>query len=318
MKLVAALIALLMLPAMSQGHSHEMCEGFVPENNLRIPVQRGWGPRTGITEAEFTAVIDKFEKLYTDDFKAKGAVLQVNRLWTNETVNASAEQTGNTWIINMYGGLARHATITRDGFALVICHEAGHHLGGAPKYKGWFGDDWASNEGQADYYAGLKCLRRFFKDEMRGYRVRRTEDNQIVVDTCRAQHARAADQRICVRAALAGMSVAKLFQALRKETVAPSFATPDKKVVTKMLDAHPPTQCRLDTYFAGAACKKQVSEELSNTDYNAGSCTTETGATVGVRPLCWFKPGKREEEESAGNEWAGRTSPSEEAHKTYY
>lgn len=323
MKMVAALLALLILPTMSQGHSHELCEGFVPKNDLKIPVNYMWSTQqTGITEAEFQSVIDKFESLYAEDFKAKGAIMKVNRLWTDATVNASAEQSGNTWVINMYGGLARHPAITRDGFALALCHEAGHHLGGAPKYKGWFGDEWASNEGQSDYFAGLKCLRRLFKDEMKGYRVRRTADNQVVVDTCRAQHASVLDQRICVRASMAGMSVARLFQALRKETVAPSFLTPDPKVVLKTNDNHPATQCRLDTYWAGAACSVAEAESLSDSDYSTGTCTTEAGATAGVRPLCWFKPTKREEGSAAGNtgvqEWSGRTSPSEEAHKTYY
>jgi hypothetical protein len=318
MKLVAALLALFMLPAMASQHSHDhnhkLCEGFVPENDLKIPVNHFWSNKqAGITEAQFNGVIDKFIELYEDEIKAKGGVLKVNRLWTDPTVNASAEQTGNTWTINMYGGLARHETITRDAFALVICHEGGHHLGGAPRYAGWFGEEWASNEGQSDYFANLKCLRRFFKDEMIGYRAVRTEANAAYVDACRATHKNSIDSRICIRSALAGMQVAKLFQALRKETVAPDFGTPDKKVVTKTYDSHPATQCRLDTYLAGSVCGAKVSDAVSNTDWKAGTCVSN----VGARPSCWFKaPAAASETERL--EWSGRTSPSEEAHKTYY
>lgn len=313
---VLALLALLVVPVMAASEAKELCHGFVPENDLRIPVRHTWagGRQVGISEKEFNGVIDKFVDLYEDDFKAKGAVLQINRLWDDETVNASAEQQGNTWILNMFGGLARHETINRDAMALVICHEAGHHLGGAPKYVGWFGDDWASNEGQADYYAGLKCLRRFFKDEMRGYRIRRSVANAKLVDACRAQFKDSLEQRICVRSSLAGLQVARLFKALRKETVDPSFDTPDTKVVTKMFDGHPGTQCRLDTYFAGASCTKQVSDAVSDTDYKQGACTTEAGDKVGVRPLCWFKPGARESEDNS----AEFTSPSEAAHQVRY
>lgn len=293
---IAALLGLLLVPIMASSEPKSLCHGFVPENNLRIPVRHTWagGRQVGITEAEFNGVIDKFLSLYEDDFKALGEVVTVNRGWDDPTVNASAELNGNTAVLNMYGGLARHETITRDAFALVICHEAGHHLGGAPKYAGWMGDDWASNEGEADYYAGLKCLRRFFKDEMKGYRINRATTPAKLVDACRSEFKQSIDQRICVRSSLAGLQVARLFKALRKETVDPSFDTPDTKVVTEMFDDHPGTQCRLDTYFGGASCKAQVSDALDNTDYKKGACATENGATAGVRPLCWFKPGARE------------------------
>jgi Zn-dependent protease with chaperone function len=54
----------------------------------------------------------------------------------------------------MFGGLARDPLVTKDGFSAVICHEIGHHIAGAPR-KGF---SWASNEGQADYFATTKCL----------------------------------------------------------------------------------------------------------------------------------------------------------------
>jgi hypothetical protein len=63
----------------------------------------------------------------------------------------------------VYGGLARHGEITPDGFALVLCHEIGHHLGGVPRYSGANG--WASNEGQSDYFAATKCLRRAWQSD---------------------------------------------------------------------------------------------------------------------------------------------------------
>jgi len=84
--------------------------------------------------------------------------------------------------------------------------------------------------------------------------------------------------------------LAKLFEDLSQDTVAPDFTTPDPSVVSKMDDAHPATQCRLDTYFEGALCDKDVNGELSNKDYKTGTCTQAAGYTFGYRPLCWFKP----------------------------
>ena len=134
--------------------------GIVEDNDLNIPADSLYVG--GITEAQFNAVIDKIEVIYSPIAKSLGKEYLVARKWDDGTVNANASQSGSKWNINMYGGLARHATITEDGFALVLCHETGHLLGGAPKVAG-FMNKWASNEGQADYFANLKCLRKTFQ-----------------------------------------------------------------------------------------------------------------------------------------------------------
>jgi hypothetical protein len=89
---------------------------------------------------------------------------------------------------------------------------------------------------------------------------------------------------------MAGLSVAKLFQALRNSTVEPKFDTPDSKVVTKTDDNHPATQCRLDTYFQGSLCGISFHEDVSSSSEVNGTCHGTTGHSKGLRPLCWFKP----------------------------
>lgn len=95
---------------------------------------------------------------------------------------------------------------------------------------------------------------------------------------------------MCVRGGMAGLSVAKLFQSLRGSTVEPKFDTPDPKVVTKTDDNHPATQCRLDTYFQGSLCEVNFSEDVTSTSEVTGTCHASLGHTIGLRPLCWFKP----------------------------
>lgn len=276
------------------GHDHELCEGFVPENDMRIPVgyqHRMSFPtdvRGGLTEEDFNAVIDRFEAIYTEEFTKLGGKLNVNRRWTDPTVNASANRYGNTWNINMYGGLARHPAITQDGFMLVICHEAGHHIGGAPKNSGWFAS-WATNEGGSDYFASLKCLRRIFENEDNEAALAGVEIDPLVQERCESQFGNRNDQLICMRSSLAGMSVALLFMDLRKETTAPGFGTPDPNQVSQTYNMHPGTQCRLDTYFAGAICPVHYSIPQSDTDPLQGTCN-EPVDPVGFRPRCWYKP----------------------------
>jgi hypothetical protein len=261
-------------------------DGFLPENNLKIPV--GSLEAKGITQVQFNQVMDRMEKIYGPEIKARGGRLVLKRLWDNSTVNASAQRSGNDYILNMYGGLARHSAITQDGMALVVCHEMGHHIGGAPKYGG--GNDWASNEGQADYFANLKCLRRMFADEGSSFTGPKGEDPGPKA-ACEKSFASATDRAMCVRGSMAGMSVTELFRILRNQTVLPRFDTPDPAVVTTMYDGHPDTQCRLDTYYAGSVCGRAVGDQVGETDPAKGTCTIAGGQTSGFRPLCWYKPG---------------------------
>lgn len=270
-------------------------DGFLPENNLKIPVGMK-SEKGGLTEEQFNAVMDKVEALYAPIVASAGGKLQIVRNWTDGTVNAYASRSGNQWVVQMFGGLARHETITEDGMALVVCHEIGHHLGGAPKKGGggggwWTGGaaSWASNEGQADTFATLKCLRKVFLNDNNEAIVRAMEIPAALSSACAQAFKSKIDKNICVRGGMSGMSVAKLFQAL-SNSATPDFTTPDTHVVARMDDNHPATQCRLDTYFAGALCGVDDNTPLSDTDAKVGACHPDNGDTVGNRPLCWFKP----------------------------
>lgn len=286
-KLSLAVSVLALMGVAAFPTAKEVCSGFLPPNNMKIPV--GQFTTGGITKAEFDAVLDRVDRIYAPDIERLGAKLQVRHLWDDPTVNASATQQGKTWIINMYGGLARHAAINVEGMALVACHEIGHHMGGAPKISSWF-STWATNEGGSDYFATSKCLRRFFAEDDNKAIVAQATIDPLVQETCTKQFTTEADQYICMRSSLAGDSVAVLFQALRKETTAPKYGTPDSRKVTRMDDNHPATQCRMDTYFAGLACSASVNEGLSNDDYRTGTCYAPRD-TVGNRPQCWFFAG---------------------------
>ena len=312
---LAKLLALVLVTTSSlslaqHSHTDELCHGFVPENDMKIPVgfKSFAAGAAGLTEAEFNAVLDRTQRLYAPIVSKAGGTLKINRLWKDATVNASAQQQGRTWILNMYGGLARHQATTVEGFAMVVCHELGHHIGGAPKVKGMDlpfpfpipggGNQWATNEGGSDYFAGLKCLREFFAED----------DNTAILDQaktdgrlsayaaglCDQEFSKDEDRQVCKRTTLGGTSVANLFFDLKKGSKTPDaalsdFQTPDKAVVSKTDDKHPATQCRLDTYLAGAICNVDKSVAVSDSDYRQGSCV-ENVAKVGFRPRCWFAP----------------------------
>lgn len=261
--------------------------GFMPENDLQISVDAK-SMRNDMTEERFNEIIDLADKHYAPIIKNKGGKLKWSRGWTDKTVNASAQRGFfGSWKVNMYGGLARHELVTDDAFALVVCHELGHHLGGAPKVGGMMA--WASNEGQSDYFGTLKCFRRIYQDANNAELVAKMEIPAIVTTQCEATYTLENDVALCVRSAMAGKSLADLLGSLRSSD-ATDFSTPDASIVSKTNNAHPAAQCRLDTYFQGALCTKRIQEGTSNEDETEGTCNRIENMDTGIRPLCWFKP----------------------------
>lgn len=287
--LLSAVFAVVATPLLMK--NRVLCNGFLPPNDMKIEVSAfGNG---GITHAEFDKVIDQLQAYYGPVIASSGATLDVQRLWDDGTVNASATRSwdGRTWTINMYGGLARHPAMNADGFMLVACHETGHHLGGAPKIPGFFGfNDWASNEGEADYFSSLRCLRYMFKDADNANFVATQPIDPLVKEKCETTYDTQAEENLCMRIGMAGAVTAAVFKDLAQLSVAPAFNTPDKSVVNKTSDDHPAPQCRLDTYFQGGLCRHDMSVALSDTDPAVGTCVDNANGNLGARPHCWFKP----------------------------
>jgi hypothetical protein len=264
-------------------------DGFLPKNHLRIPTSAK--REGGITEQQFNHVIDVVSGVYAPIISQHGGNLEVERNWTDPTVNAYAEQEGSKWSVSMFGGLARHKTITEDGFYLVICHEIGHHLGGVPLYS--YKSSWASTEGQADYFSTTKCLRRVWLNEDNKTITSKMDIPNVLKKNCsNGRRTSADDYYLCLRGAMAGLSVSNLFQALGGGK-APKFDTPDPSKVSQTNENHPAAQCRLDTYYQGALCDVSYNEDFSRDSEVTGACHSANGHTVGTRPLCWFHPSER-------------------------
>lgn len=276
----------------------------LPPNNLHL---EDTGRVANITKEQFEAIIDSVVKIWQPIAAAKNVELSANKRWDDQTVNASAQQSGNKWVVNMYGGLARRTEVTPDGFALVVCHELGHHFGGYAFYPG-AGNAWAAAEGQSDYFATQACARVIWGNDrlanMRYHQSRRMRSELPPIVHARCDSAWKGNVNAvawCERTSAASLSLATLLARLGNKP-APQFDTPDAKVVSKTNPNHPQAQCRLDTYFSGALCAKafdlkvipgrnhpkgQQSAE-AELDAMKVSCSEQDG--IGARPRCWFKP----------------------------
>ncbi|HAZ07648.1 MAG TPA: hypothetical protein DCZ01_03785 [Elusimicrobia bacterium] len=257
-------------------------ESFLPENDMNIPV--GSAEDQGISLAEFNAVMDELEAIYTPIIAARGGRFIINRLWGNPNVNATATRIGDDYIINMFGGLARHPATTQDSMSLVACHEIGHHLGGAPKYDRYGPDTWVSAEGEADYFATTKCLHRVFSRSTSANFTRMEDDNQIARKSCANSYQDKTAQDICYRSAQASLSATAFRGPVNH------FDTPDPLRVTWTRDGHSNFQCRLDTLFQGSLCTKPWTTDLDDVDPGVGACVASQGYKVGLRPRCWYMP----------------------------
>jgi hypothetical protein len=257
--------------------------GFMPENNLNIPV--GQKNVSTITEEEFNSIVNAVSDIYKPIARKSGGWLKINANWNDGTVNAYATQLWKFWRVNMFGGLARHSEMTADGFALVVCHELGHHLAGAPNRA------WASVEGQSDYYATTKCARLIWEKQNNEEIVGKLNVPSAIVNSCRTQYSNLEDQLICQRSAMGGLSLAKVLGSLGGNANV-SFSTPDTSVVSATNPNHPKAQCRLDTYLAGALCDKDAYTSPGKDDEFTGFCNAFEGDVLGLRPLCWYKPSK--------------------------
>lgn len=260
--------------------------GFAPENNLQIAV--GDKAANNMTKELFLDAISRVSTVYAPIVKSKGGNLVMNNRWDDNTVNASAQQSGSTWQVNMYGGLARHPLVTVDGFMMVVCHELGHHIGGAPR-KGGFGSAWASNEGQSDYWAGLKCMRRVLEKEDNIAVVAKMDIDAEATAKCQQIYKSESEIALCQRISMAGKSLAMLLGELGGNSNV-KFTTPDTSKVSRTNDNHPQAQCRLDTYFQGTLCDKDILDDVDGKDALKGVCLKKDGFELGMRPLCWYKP----------------------------
>lgn len=246
----------------------------------------GLGPvqvQGAITEKKFHQILDKIEAFYQDEIpRVTGRKLELIRSWNQFkrfTVDSALQHPfQETADVVITGSLPQHKTITADAFALLVCHEFGHHLGGFPKQSQKL-TSWSSVEGQADYWGVLKCLRRYMQNDDQELVLRNMLVPEEVKQRCQENFSQLGDQLLCQRSIMAGLSIADYFNATssRNHPISLHTTEPTKTIKTKI--KYGSNQCRLDTFIAASLCDQS--------SLNDESCQREE---IGARPLCWFAP----------------------------
>jgi hypothetical protein len=251
---------------------------FLPENDYATT--KHYYSAGEVTEEDFNLAMDAAIEIYTPIFNNLGLNLTIQGDFFDETVNAYCSRNGNDVTVQMFGGLAKQPQMTLEGFALVICHELGHAVAGKPLYSN---NDWASVEGQSDQFATAVCARKMFDPSSPiNYRILELMRRKNPKQPTNCASFKGIDKQVCELALSGGLSLGSVLASLNDEPT-PKYETPSKVVVKKTMEAHPDSQCRLDTYKVGALCNKTWNDSIipsTKAQENAVNCD---------RPKCWYK-----------------------------
>lgn len=258
---------------------------FVEENQLFYPSYIRFKGGGVVEETDFNALLVRLQDLYQPVVNKLGKKLEIVGDWEDATVNAVATRDQDLWRINVAGGIARAPKMTKDGLLIIVCHELGHHLGGAPRMALYGG--WPSAEGQADYWATSKCLKRYYQK----YR----HDGEIlslpekVKTECHSQYTTTEEREVCLKSVSASVKFGQFLDTLNPKKPTISFESPDaRQVKGTNINDYPRPQCRFDTLYAGALCTVNALDLNSPENVESSNCNNQE--RPGVRPRCWFKP----------------------------
>ena len=149
--------------------------------------------------------------------------------WSKPWLGAGSTLNGDLFSIMLWGGLVRSTGMTPEALELILCHEYGHALGGAPLQA----DQWSSTEGQSDWWAASTCLPQLY--QTRG-----------LSTSASAERIRKAGLDFTLWAHRHYEPTGEVPALERRAPALPPNGT--------TISSYPSFQCRLDTYATAADC----------------------------------------------------------------
>lgn len=212
---------------------------------------------SSITEGDYKDLLEKFSrKHFIDVYKKTGRPLVIPFEWENPYFAAFAKNQGPLMSISLWGGMARAPGVNKLILVTLLCHELGHFIGGEPKQH-ISGAEWASTEGQSDFYAASVCVPNFVKSHP-----------DVISEISSEVAQRCGPNNDCKVVLQAGWDTVRFLQRYSFRNFVPvSLGNREKATPVLVRDSYPSDQCRLDTFVAAAACQ------------SGGKCTP---------PNCWL------------------------------
>lgn len=199
--------------------------------------------------------------------------------WQQTYLGAGTTYYQNTFTIMLLGGMVRAPGSNFSLIAFTLCHEVGHYLGGHPKqrFSGEDEDDWASAEGQADWFAAHSCLPKVYRYFKKHKPERLIEVSYLTeaLPFCSSYSAHADLCQWMLSAGLGFVRFAHYYYERQSPLVSLAFEASERPIET-VRSAYPSLQCRLDTAKQGTYC---ALESLGYKNINS-QCQ---------RPACWYR-----------------------------
>lgn len=269
------------------------------------------------TVEQFNEIIMAFRAEFGPIAEAMGFPLAIETDWESDADVANADigfdvTRSTEYRILFHGGWARRQT--PDGVAGTLCHELGHYTSGHPHVDGHAPSQLAI-EGQADYFEGF-CLRQLWRNDaaLNARYINHPLLTDGAKEACDLAWSSGNDRGLCYRISAAALDSAHVGHRRGVELgynsatdPVPAYETPERLKVPWNNTTYGTLQCRLDTRLAAAHCNSShdfsmipggyrelddpnasvIDAEMHAQDYY---CSRSRGDTVGVRPLCWFRP----------------------------
>lgn len=180
----------------------------------------------------FNSVITDVVSIYDGELPSERKV-DIN--WESETKNASAGYVRGKVTLTFHGGFVRSNKLTKDAFAIIVCHEVGHIIGGYPKVMP---TQKYTSEGQSDYFAATDCIKKYFVQTKEFSDVDLSGIDEVVIAKCK-------QDILCLRGLAAIRDVSIIYPG--------SHINAKTKEVSRftIFNDYPSSQCRVDTLKAG-------------------------------------------------------------------
>lgn len=199
----------------------------------------------------------------------------IRTVWTDEEITTvAAMSTTKPRELYISSTLLDIPNLRKENLYNLFCHELGHILGGAPYIVEYPGDNRRiSSEGQADFFTTKRCMGRLFpKSKITQIHLELSEKN--IFDLQR---------RGCLTKRCQVISyISKESLELFGEYTDISFGRHDSRMTQMTYHYTNSSQCRLDTFIAGAISSNQSDYYLAY--------SYDFSYRPGMRPRCWFRP----------------------------
>ncbi|EQC45617.1 hypothetical protein [Bacteriovorax sp. Seq25_V] len=224
----------------------------------------------------------KVESAFFEELQEKGEHILFQ--WSDDSVTKVAAMShGLPRKLHVSSSLLTNMELKKEHLINVFCHELGHIIGGAPFIEEFPGDNRKiSTEGQADYFATAKCMKRVLDPQ---------EYEDVIIDfkVKSDLYKRGCTTRECQLISFFSLQAIQILGPHEEL----SFENVDNKVVDYTYPYKNTEQCRLDTFVAGAICPVSEDVNFSDESQSFAACHWRGFSTdfiLGARPACWFRP----------------------------